>query len=147
MAMINLISTLDLALLIGAGSAILIGAAIFFLTGIYHVKEDYEVIIEKAGEYYTTLTVGNHYKMPIVYQRVGSYCVAPQVRVYNTKVGNKLSITFQIEDTKKFHYCGLKFETIMAVIEKENSEIDLTVLQNSFAKYGLKFINIKKADY
>ena len=147
MAMINLISTLDLALLIGAGSAILIGAAIFFLTGIYHVKEDYEVIIEKAGEYYTTLTAGNHYKMPIVYQRVGSYCVAPQVRVYNTKVGNKLSITFQIEDTKKFHYCGLQFETIMAVIEKENSEIDLTVLQNSFAKYGLKFINIKKADY
>ena len=145
--MINLISDLDIALLIGTGAALVIGAAIFFLTGIYHVKQDYEVIIEKAGEYYTTLRSGNHYKMPLVYQRVGYYCVAPQIRVYNTKVGNKLSITYQIEDTKKFHYCGLKFETIMAVIEKENNEINLIVLQNSFAKYGLKFINIKKADY
>ena len=145
--MLIYLSILDTVLLISAGAAILIGIGIFFLVGIYHVKKDYEIIIEKAGEYYTTLKQGTHFKMPIAYQRVGSYCVAPQLRTYVAKSGNKLCVTFQIEDTKKFHYCGLKFETIMAVIEKENSEITLTVLQDSFAKYGLKFINIQKANY
>ena len=141
------LTNLDIIMLISIPSAILIGVLIFFLAGVHRVPKKHAIIIEKAKEFYCVYDSGTHFKMPIAYQRVGSYCVAPQIRVYNTKVENKLSITYQIEDTKKFHYCGLKFETIMAVIEKENSEIDLTVLQNSFAKYGLKFINIKKADY
>ena len=145
--MISLLSSLDIALLIGTGIAIVAGLIIFFLVGIYRVKKDYEAIIEKAGEYYTTLKQGVHFKMPVVYQRVALYCVAPQVRSYTSQAGNKLSITFQIEDSKKYHYSGLKFETIMALIEKENSEINLTDLQNTFSQYGLKFINIKKADY
>ena len=146
-AMLFFLSTLDTVLLISASAAILIGIGIFFLVGIYHVKKDYELIIERAGEYYTTLKQGTYFKMPIAYQRVGSYCVAPQARTYITKSGNKLSVTYKIEDSKTFHYCGLKFETIMSVIEKENSEVTLAVLQNSFAKYGLKFINIQKANY
>lgn len=145
--MISLLSSLDIALLIGAGIAIITGLIVFFLVGVFHVKKDYEIIIERAGEYYTTLKEGFHFKMPVVYQRVALYCIASQTRTYVSKVGNKISVVFRIEDTKKYHYSGLKFENIMALMEKENSEINLTVLQNTFAQYGLKFINIKKADY
>ena len=144
--MIYTLSNLDIALLIGVGSAIIIGALIFFLAGTYHVKKGYEVIIEKANEYYTTLREGWHFKMPIVYQRAGTYCVAPQVRRYTSQAGNKLSVTYHVKDTKTFHYCGLQFETIMLKIEKENSEITLPVLQNTFSKYGLEFLNIQKVD-
>ncbi len=144
--MITLLDILDKVLIISASGAVFLGAVIFFIAGIYHIKDGYEAIVEKASGYYTTLTKGWYFKMPIVYQRVGLYCVRPQVRRYVTQVGNKLSVTYQIEDTQKFHYSGLKFETIMAVIEKENSEINLTVLQDNFAKYGLKFINIQKVN-
>lgn len=144
--MIYALSNLDIALLIGVGAAIIIGALIFFLAGVYHVKKGYEVIIEKANEYYTTLKEGWHFKMPIVYQRAGTYCVAAQVRRYISQAGNKLSITYEVEDSKVFHYCGYNFEAIMLKIEKENSEITLPVLQDSFAKYGLKFLNIQKVD-
>ena len=143
--MIYELEKLDIVLLIAVGIAILLGAFIFFLAGLYHVKEDYCIIVEKARSYYKTYGHGWHFKWPIVYQRVGLYCIAPQVRTYVAKNGNKLSITYQIEDVKKYHYSGIKFETLMSVIEKENSEITLSTLENKFNEYGLKFINIKKA--
>ena len=114
--------------------------------GVYHVKSDHVVIIEKAGSYYKTLTQGWHYAFPIVYQRVGSYITAAQVRRYNTIKGNKLSVTYQLEDAKMFHYAHTDFETIMRKIETENEEINLEILQKEFAKRGLKFINIQKVE-
>lgn len=143
--MIYALSNFDIALLIATGAAILLGIIIFFLAGLYHVKKDHCIIIEKARQYYQTYEEGWHFKMPIIYQRVGLYCLLPQVRVYTTESGNKLNVTYQIVDVKTYHYKGIKFETLMKVIEKENSEITLTVLQDKFKEYGLQFINIKKA--
>ena len=142
--MIYEVSNIDLIFLIAIGVAILLGLFIFFLAGLYHVKKDHVIIIEKAREFYKIYESGWHFKMPIVYQRVGLYCIAPQVRRYIAKSGNKLSITYQIVDVKTYHYKGMRFELLMKVIEKENNEITLTVLENKFAEYGLKFINIQK---
>ena len=139
------LTNLDIALLIATGIAIVVGALIFFSVGIYHVKADRAVIIEKAGKYYKTLKPGWHYYFPIVYQRVGYYVTAPQIRRYQTLSGNKLSVTYQLEDPEVFHYVQTDFETIMHKIENDNSEINLEVLQKEFAKRGLKFLNIKKA--
>ncbi len=144
--MIYELTNLDIALLIGTGAAIVIGAIIFFSVGIYHVKEGRVVILEKAGQYYKTLKPGWHYAFPIVYQRVAYYITDPQIRRYRTLKGNKLSVTYQLEDAKTFHYCQTDFETIMRKVETENPEINLEILQNEFAKRGLKFINIKKAE-
>ena len=141
------LSNFDIALLIATGIAIVVGAIIFFLVGVYHVKSDRMVIIEKVGSYYKTLTPGWHYAFPIVYQRAGSYITAAQVRRYNTVKGNKLNVTYQLEDAKTFHYAHTDFETIMRKIETENEEINLEVLQKEFAKRGLKFINIQKVEY
>ena len=144
--MIYELTNLDIALLIATGAAIVVGAIIFFSVGIYHVKEGRAVIIEKAGLYYKTLEPGWHYCFPIIYQRVGYYVTAPQIRRYQTLSGNKLSVTYQLEDVKTFHYAQTQFETIMRKVEVENPEINFEILQKEFAKRGLKFINIKKAE-
>lgn len=140
------LTNLDIALLIATGIAIVVGALIFFSVGIYHVKEGRVVIIEKAGQYYKTLKPGWHYYFPIAYQRVAYYVTAPQIRRYQTLSGNKLSVTYQLEDAETFHYAHTDFETIMRKIENDNPEINLEVLQKEFAKRGLKFLNIKKAE-
>ncbi|MCR5505698.1 MAG: hypothetical protein K6F07_01730 [Bacilli bacterium] len=141
-----LMSDLDKALIISASIAVALGLVFFFLAGVHKVKKNYAVIIEKAGEYYKTFDEGWHFAFPIIYQRVGLYCIIPQVRRYTTLKGNRLSITYQIEDVKTFHYCHMQLEVIMRKIEEENSEIDFAVLESTFARYGLKFINIKRVE-
>ena len=141
-----LISNLDKALIISAAIALVVGFGIFMLAGVHRVKKYYAIIIERAGEYSKTLYQGVHFAFPIVYQRVGYYCIAPQIRRYITKSGNKLSITYQVEDVKKYHYSHIDLSIIMRKIEEENSEIDFAVLESNFSKYGLRFINIKRVE-
>ena len=141
-----LLSNLDKALIISAAIAVGVGLIIFFLAGVHKVRKGYAAIVEKAGEYHKTLNEGWHFLFPIVYQRVGLYCILPQVRRYNTKSGNKLSITYQVEDVKKYHYSHIEIEVLMRKVEEENSEINLTILETYFSKHGLKFLNIKKVE-
>ena len=139
------IQTLDLVIIITIPSVLLLGLLIFFLAGIHHPPKKHAIVIEKVKEFYCVYDKGTHFKMPIVYQRVGTYCIVPQTRTYIANNGNSLDITFQIEDVKKYHYSEIKFDEIMKKIEKENSEINLTILTNSFSEYGLKFISIKQS--
>lgn len=142
--MIYSLSNFDIALIIAASGAVVLGIIFLFLAGVHRVKKGYCIIVEKVREYYATYYEGWHFKFPIIYQRVGLYCLVPQVRRYVSEAGNKLSITFKIEDPKTYHYKGINFETLMKVIEKENDEITLTVLKDKFHEYGLEFINIQK---
>lgn len=139
------LSTLDLVIVLSIVGALILGALIFFLAGLHHPPKNHAIIIERAGLYDSTYDSGTHFKMPIVYQKVGVYCIVPQVRKYIAQNGNHLDVTFQIMDVKKYHYCGYRFEEIMRMIEKENSEINLTILTDKFEQYGLKFIGIKKS--
>ena len=147
MAILANLSKLDIAMLISIPSAVLIGVLIFFLAGIHRVPKNHAIIIEKAKSFYAVYDKGTHFKMPIAYQKVGIYCIVPQVRKYTANNGNDLDVTFQIEDVKKYHYSGMDFYSIMRMIEKENSEINLTILTDYFNKYGLKFISIKRSLY
>lgn len=138
------LQTIDIVILITLPCAFLIGIGIFFLAGLHHVKKNYVIIIERAKEYYATYEAGFHFKMPIAYQKVGTYCIAPITRGYTANNGNHLKITYQVIDPKKYHYSYIPFDALMKRIEKENAEITLDVLTNAFNNFGLKFISIDK---
>ena len=145
MDMIINLSALDTALLIGLGIIVALGILVFFLAGLHRVPKDRAIVINKTGEFYCVYTKGVHFKMPIVYQRAGSYPLTPMVQKYIATNGNHLDITFQIEDVEKYHKNRITLNDLMKRIEKENSEINSTVLSDKFALYGLKFINITKS--
>ena len=139
------LSPLDIALIISASAAIVIGVGIFFLAGLHRAPKNHAIVIEKAGEFYCIYDKGTHFLMPIAYQKVGVYCIVPQTRKYIAQNGNSLDVTYQIVDVKKYHYNFVKVEDLLFRIEKENSEINLTVLTEKFEAYGLKFINVQKS--
>ena len=141
---INL-SALDIALLISAGVILLLAVIVFFLAGIQRVPKNHAIVINKAGEFYCVYDKGTHFKMPVVYQRAGVYCIAPVVQKYVANNGNHLDVTYQIVDVEKFHKNRILLEDLMRRIEKENSEINSTVLSEKFSMYGLKFINVTKS--
>ena len=141
---INL-SALDIALLISAGVILFLAVIVFFLAGIQRVPKNHAIVINKAGEFYCVYDKGTHFKMPVVYQRAGVYCIAPVVQKYVANNGNHLDITYQIVDVEKFHKNRIHLEDLMRRIEKENSEINSTVLSEKFSMYGLKFINVTKS--
>ena len=139
------ISALDLALYISLGIILVLAVLVFFLAGLHRVPKNHAIVINKVGEFYCVYDKGTHFKMPIVYQRAGVYCIAPIVKKYVATNGNHLDITYQIVDVEKFHKNRILLEDLMKRIEKENSEINSTVLSEKFALYGLKFINITKS--
>ena len=141
---INL-SALDTALLISAGVILLLAVLVFFLAGIQRVPKNHAIVMNRAGEFYCVYDKGTHFKMPIIYQRAGVYCIAPVVQKYVANNGNHLDITYQIIDVEKFHKNRILLEDLMRRIEKENSEINSTVLSEKFSMYGLKFINVTKS--
>lgn len=141
---INL-SALDTALLISAGVILLLAVLVFFLVGIHRVPKNHAIVINKAGEFYCVYDKGTHFKVPVIYQRAGVYCIAPIVKKYVANNGNHLDITYQIVDVEKFHKNRIELDDLMKRIEKENSEINSTVLSEKFSMYGLKFINVTKS--
>ena len=141
---INL-SALDIALLISAGVILLLAVLVFFLAGIQRVPKNHAIVMNRAGGFYCVYDKGTHFKMPIIYQRAGVYCIAPIVKKYVANNGNHLDITYQIVDVEKFHKNRIHLEDLMKRIEKENSEINSTVLSEKFSMYGMKFINVTKS--
>lgn len=145
--MLVYLSTLDIVLIILAASSVLIGVVFYFFAGLYRVPKNHGIIIEKAGQFSNYYDKGVHFKAPIVYQRVAVYCIVPQTRKYVAQNGNKLEVTFTIKDPVKYHYSGYRFDDIMEEIEKENEDVSLQVLQDTFIEFGLEFISIKKSEY
>ncbi len=141
---INL-SALDTALLISLGIIVALGILVFFLAGLHRVPKNHAIVINKVGQLHCVYTRGVHFKMPIVYQRAGIYPLSPMVQKYIANNGNHLDVTFQIVDVEKYHKNHITLNDLMKRIEKENSEINFTVLSDKFALFGLKFINITKS--
>ncbi len=141
---INL-DALDIALLISLGIIVALGILVFFLAGLHRVPKHHAIVINRAGEFHCVYTKGVHFKMPILYQRGGTYPLSPMVQKYVANNGNHLDVTFQIVDVEKYHKNHITLNVLMKRIEKENSEINSTVLSDKFALYGLKFINITKS--
>ena len=145
--MLVYLSTLDTWLIIIAASAVVIGLIVFFIAGLYKVPKNHAIIFERAGKFNSYYDKGVHFKFPIVYQRVAVYCIVPQTRTYVAENGNKLDVTYLIKDPIKYHYSNVRFESLMKKIEKENEDVSLQVLQDTFTNYGLEFISIKKSEY
>lgn len=138
-----LLSDFDIALIISGIAALLVGAAIFFSVGVNKIKPKHVAIIEKVDQFYCVAKSGWHYYMPIVYKRVGIYCVAPQQVGVTLSNGNKLFLVYQIEDAKTYHYKGINVQTYLDAINKHNENITTTLLDEEFKKIGVKFISIK----
>lgn len=139
-----LLSNFDLALLISLGVGLLLGGLIFFSVGIYKVKPKYVTIIERIDTYHKTIKSGWHYYLPIIYRRVGTYCVAPQQIGITLENGVKIQLIYQIEDAKTYHYTGIDIQTYLYKINKQNENITTTLLESEFKKIGIKFISISK---
>lgn len=139
------LSILDKALLISLAIILVLGILFFFLAGLHRVPKNHAIVMEKAKQFYCIYDKGIHFLMPIAYQRVGIYCIAPQVRKYVANNGNHIDITYQVIDVQKYHYNYISFEELMQRIEKENTDITIDVLQSKFALYGLKFISAKQS--
>ena len=145
MNIMNNLSPLDIALLISLGVILVLGVVVFFLTGIYRVPKNHSIVINKAGQFYCVYDKGVHFHMTVIYQRAGLYCTAPMVKKYVANNGNHLDVTYQIVDVETYHKNHITIDDLMKRIEKENSEINITVLSEKFSLYGLKFININKS--
>ena len=94
-------SNLDKALLIASLGAILIGICIFLLAGVFYVKKDKAIVVEKYGLYFGTYYHGWHFFFPIIYQRKGTYNTVPQVVRITVNDGIKLDVTYKIIDFEK----------------------------------------------
>lgn len=141
--MIILLSALDIALLICLAIGIVGGATLFFLTGLFHVKKDYVMIIEKYSEYHKTCGKGWYFFLPIKYRKVGYYNTSIQERVCTIGESKKLVLTYQIIDPKLYHYSGSKVETYLEIIRKRHDEMNEEILIEELAKIGLKYISIR----
>ena len=138
-----LLSNFDLGLLISGGCAIIVGVIIFFSIGIYKVKKKHAVIIEKVDTFYKVIEQGWHYYLPIIYRRVGYYCIAPQQRTVYLDNGKKLLVSYQIVDVKTYHYSGIKIEDLLKKIRRDNESITKDLLISEFEKRGLLFLSIQ----
>lgn len=142
--MVLLIETFDLVLIISALAALVVGALIFFSIGIYRVKKDHAVIIEKINTYHKTIYKGWYYFLPIIYRRVGYYCVAIQQRTIFLENGNKLIITYQIKDVEKYHYSGIKVESLVLKIRNSYESLTKEIMLEEFEKRGLIYYSLTK---
>lgn len=138
-----LLSNLDIVLIVSVIASLIIGTAIFFIVGVHKIKPRYVAIIEKIDRFYCIAKAGWHFYMPIVYKRVGIYCIAPQQVGVTLSNGNKLFLIYQIEDPKLYHYQGVDVQTHLNVIDKHNKNITTKLLEEEFKKIGVKFISIK----
>lgn len=141
--MVILIAKFDLFLLISGLICVLLGGLIFLSIGIYRVKKDHAVIIEKINTYHKIIYSGWHYFLPIIYRRVGYYCIAPQQRKVTLDNGKQLTVTYQIEDVKLYHYNHISVENLLIKIRNENESINKEILESEFKKRGLIFLSLK----
>ncbi|MCD8209207.1 MAG: hypothetical protein LUC31_00025 [Coprobacillus sp.] len=125
--------------------AIVVGLAIFFSTGIYHVRKGRIYIIEKYNEYYKTLEPGWYYFMPLVYHRRAWYKTDIQVQTFHLNNGNVINLYYRIADVAKYHYTAIKvFDKLMDVVNN-NDDLDDQLFREAFQEIGLEYIKVERA--
>lgn len=138
-----LISTLDTALIISLIAGLILAVIIFIASGLYRVKKNHAVVIEKYGEYHKTLYQGWHFCFPILYRRVGYYNLSTAERTVLIENVKRLTIKYKITDCQKLHYSRLSLQDLINNIRKNYSEITEEILIEEFDKVGLQFISVR----
>ena len=97
--MVLLIETFDLVLIISALVALTVGALIFFSIGIYHVKKDHAIIIEKIKEHkgFSHKVKGFYYSESVEGENMFSF------KCQNFPAPVKINILFQPFTQKFLH--------------------------------------------
>lgn len=134
---------LDIALWIALALGLVIGLIIFIIAGIYKVKKDHVIIIEKIEEYYATKGAGVYFFLPVKYRRVGYYKITQQERVILLGNQKRIVLTYQIIDPKKYHYSKQRVEKYVEKIRLNNSTISEELLISELDKIGIKFISVR----
>ncbi len=125
--------------------AIVVGVAMFFASGIYHVRKGRIYIIEKYNEYYKTLGPGWYYFMPLVYHRRAWYKSGTQVSTFHLENGNVINLYYRIADVAKYHYAAIKvFDKLMEVVNS-NEDLQDDMFKEAFAEIGLEYIKVERA--
>ena len=134
---------LEITLLIVVIVVLVIGPLIFFLSGIYKVKKNQVMVIEKIDTFYKLYEEGKYFLMPILYKRRGVYTLGKQTRLLKIEGLKDIEITFEINDVKKYHYS--KDDVISKINEVYYSgvQIDEEILKNSLMDIGVTFISAR----
>ncbi len=136
-------SGLDIALVIIIPSAIVLGLGLFFLSGVYVVKKNKAILIEKTGQFYGVYKKGVYFFMPILYQRKGVYSVGENKQDIHILNGRVLVLTYEIEDVEKFHYSELNIEQAINEVNSTTKEMSEELLENALKEIGVKYISIR----
>ena len=135
---------LEIILLILIPSALLLGALIFFISGIYKVKENKMMVIEKVEQFYKVCPPGTYFFMPIIYKRKGVYTMTPMEKDIHIENGKTLIITYQVIDVKKYHYTTESIEEKINEANKVNIEMSNEILKETLEEMGLKYLGIRE---
>lgn len=135
---------LQIALFIIVPSVILVGALIFFLSGVYHVKDNQVMIIEKYDAFYKECPKGRYFFFPLIYKRRGVYTTSPMEKDIKVINGKVLTITYQVVDAKKYHYTKESIEFLVNKANQENTEMNKKILDTTLDNMGLKFLGIRE---
>ena len=125
-------------------SALLLGAAIFFLSGVYHVKKNQNMLVEKVEAFYKIVGPGTYFFMPIIYKRKGVYTMTPMEKDIHIENGKTLIITYQVNDVKLYHYTKESIEERVNQANKENLEMSNEILKKTLEEMGLTYLGIRE---
>lgn len=137
-------SDLDLLLLILIPSVIVIGTILFLLAGVYKVKENQMMVIEKYNSFYGLYKKGIYFFFPNVHRRVGVYTIATMEKDIHLKNGNRLVLTYLVEDVKKYHYSKNDVEAQVVETSSNVEEMNEDILKDCLNEIGIKYISIRK---
>lgn len=136
-------STLDIILLSIMGGAIILGAIIFFLAGVYKVKENKAMVIEKAEKFYGVYTKGLYFFMPIVYKRKGVYTLVPMERDIYIEGLRDMVLTYQVIDVEKYHYYDGDVSDLVRRTYEKFPDLEEEILIDELNNIGIKYISIR----
>ena len=133
---------LDIVLLVVLITVPLIGAGIFFLSGIYVVKKDYSMIVERNGEFFKEYKEGRYFLFPIAYKRKALFHLVPleiDIRIEGLR---EMVLGYQIVDPVKYYYSKVNIVDVIKKAHLENEEMSEEILINSLGEIGIKYISI-----
>ena len=123
---------------------LLLGVGIFFLSGVYKVKKNQMMLVEKVEQFYKIVGPGTYFFMPIIYKRKGVYTITPMEKNIHIENGRNLIITYQVEDVKLYHYTKESIEEKVNEANNNNSEMSNEILTNTLKEMGLKYLGIRE---
>ena len=136
-------STLDIILLSILGGTIILGSVFFFIAGIYKVKDNQAMVIEKAEQFYGIYLKGTYFFMPVLYKRKGVYTLVPMEKDIHIEGLRDMVLTYQVIDVKTYHYYDGDVESLIKSTYEKFPNLDEETLRNELNNIGIKYISVR----